>query len=1126
MGHPKEEHFKKVIGGFELARGVYSIGSSESCNIKIKNGIASNQIILKLNVRKNLTVEVLSLSLSYPLEVDGKVLQERDVSDVHDGQTVIILGTPYELSFLKSENEGHLAFSLSQGDEPYKSRLELVEGGDLFSNEETPSRGQVDIDEVRLDESIKRKKSMLQRLENEIGRKVAAKGELSGQIIELKDYQESELAKLETHKSSIDKINFEINNLVNSKEELKFTNKNLLIKIEDRKIKNKRLDSEYSKLSKNIIKLEQQCALLVEDKKENSSELSKIREQVEEKRKTLAQIGANAQEKRAELEKLEKHFNVTNRNITKANQLLMEKDRGIRDLNNLTSRAKSDYQVLCEKVREKSGVSSHLQEEIEILKNDLSATKQEYLAVKDKYASQDQRLHDDYIFKKNNLSKKIVNYEEQQQNLSISVHALEEDIAAFTIEQECLSKSIDTLQIKKDEVESDIDKSQFEKTDLAKEVHLLKEDLDKLESEKRSLEQVILLIEEEKQDSARSLESKKFTLQSELEELKRSFEHEQESDKKTFELELKNKSLEHEQHLKALEAKSKEELDEQRRVETEKNRKIESDTLKSKEEILVNAKIEAERILRSSELKANERESRVAKTLQDKERQILAINEKLNGKIDRANDLVEEKRAEASSLIERAHSLYSCKREESNEVLRIAEAQAQELLKSGRDEYEFMIEKARKEVHGITDELRQKRQEFERELAQEKKELKNYFQFRKDRHKKHLDQMNDEQKIKLEKDYIFFQDEMRKEKRKFYKKLVRLKIKVRSDLDREVEYHNSIKREMNTEHLGKVFAKKKEVQEEIDELKKKSRGLVEETKKSHDKVIKELNDREMLKLGAMRRELEKEFQRKADDQVREKERERKQRIATAAQSAYSLFLEHGKDSDSTAFISLLREDIGLCLEGQVESAQRNPDLNVDIEQRRGLRDHIRDKGWKVALGAICASVLVFNVLGSRTWVFDTFNSVVADHVESAKEVQNEELRKIKEIRTFNPALTSDYKDSYTRNVLYTSGYISRYESEAFQNSWILAFHAYITNELELSEEFAVNFVSSEGTLVKELAQLRGKIDPKFLDITLKEMNKKEEVFVNWARTQVSDEAKWAQVKGFTQKYFEEFTGNE
>ena len=112
--------------------------------------------------------------------------------------------------------------------------------------------------------------------------------------------------------------------------------------------------------------------------------------------------------------------------------------------------------------------------------------------------------------------------------------------------------------------------------------------------------------------------------------------------------------------------------------------------------------------------------------------------------------------------------------------------------------------------------------------------------------------------------------------------------------------------------------------------------------------------------------------------------------------------------------------------------------------------------------------------------------------DNSKSKEAQILKEEQAKKTFSPVLTTGFKDSYVDNILYTENFMSIYESDKFQNDWLLGAYGFISDELELNEEVAIKFISAEGAFMRELSDARDEIDARFSKESIAKMRVLEE----------------------------------
>jgi hypothetical protein len=97
-----------------------------------------------------------------------------------------------------------------------------------------------------------------------------------------------------------------------------------------------------------------------------------------------------------------------------------------------------------------------------------------------------------------------------------------------------------------------------------------------------------------------------------------------------------------------------------------------------------------------------------------------------------------------------------------------------------------------------------------------------------------------------------------------------------------------------------------------------------------------------------------------------------------------------------------------------------------------------------------------------------------------------------------------------------------YGQEEFQNEWILKVHDFIVKDLELSEDVAISFISSESTLINDLVGFRKDLHPKILDQGIQKMRDHEAAQLTWLSEKIPDESKREKFSSFRREYFDKY----
>ena len=112
--------------------------------------------------------------------------------------------------------------------------------------------------------------------------------------------------------------------------------------------------------------------------------------------------------------------------------------------------------------------------------------------------------------------------------------------------------------------------------------------------------------------------------------------------------------------------------------------------------------------------------------------------------------------------------------------------------------------------------------------------------------------------------------------------------------------------------------------------------------------------------------------------------------------------------------------------------------------------------------------------------------------KSASHLYVERVQKKREERPkFQTKTTPGHKKSYTDNILYTENYLANKQEEIFHKTWVLELNHFFVNKLKLSENTITHFIAIEASLIKELKELKGKINPLFVKEGIERMRQEE-----------------------------------
>jgi hypothetical protein len=169
--------------------------------------------------------------------------------------------------------------------------------------------------------------------------------------------------------------------------------------------------------------------------------------------------------------------------------------------------------------------------------------------------------------------------------------------------------------------------------------------------------------------------------------------------------------------------------------------------------------------------------------------------------------------------------------------------------------------------------------------------------------------------------------------------------------------------------------------------------------------------------------------------------------------------------------------------------------------------------------AVCVLADVGNV---RTFMVDYSKDLMKQQRSASDIFVKKQHTEWKQKYTYAPVTTPGLKDTFTDNVLYTTDYAEVVESEPFQNQWILDLHNFMVTELELSEDVAISYISSEGSLLKEMMGIKKDINPQFEDVGIKKLQELEKTSMAWMDEKLSDPVKRQKFVEFRKKFYDTY----
>lgn len=256
-----------------------------------------------------------------------------------------------------------------------------------------------------------------------------------------------------------------------------------------------------------------------------------------------------------------------------------------------------------------------------------------------------------------------------------------------------------------------------------------------------------------------------------------------------------------------------------------------------------------------------------------------------------------------------------------------------------------------------------------------------------------------------------------------------------------------------------------------------------------------------------------------------------------------------KSAQSAALIRLLKQEILLRMENfrtQATTPELAP-MNREIErvitmvmnnESPQLEDAMKNFEsynpqstentrlyWRRAFAG-AAAVFLLSILINMNW--KNIKKFAVEKMQDEKSITAQDLyvQKVHQMRAerpqFNPEKTPDLKESYTRNVIYTTSFVEHSLADDYQKKWILALNEFFVTKLGLNENRIGPFVTKEVSLIRRLDELRQNINPQFVDSKIKEMEELEGIRLPALIDAVGGNKRWVKFLKFKKNFFETY----
>ena len=515
------------------------------------------------------------------------------------------------------------------------------------------------------------------------------------------------------------------------------------------------------------------------------------------------------------------------------------------------------------------------------------------------------------------------------------------------------------------------------------------------------------------------------------------------------------------------------------------------------------AKMTAEKSVSLSEIEAFKLKSLNAVETEFRKKQDLIHIEKVSSQ-EYADAIIKEARltevqitSEANARLKQA-TLEAHERElQSHQRVK----EAQDYFKSKEIEADAIIKKSQIDSHDL---LQRSELELLEDFNQRKEKMKKFLSQKQSNGLAHIQLSKEQHQVRMKKEEEKGLQQLEDLKRKELKKVVALR-------DLEVSKLNQLKEET----LNELKAEKTKLFLHLNELKSSQETDLSEKRKT---VLESIHSTKFHQEKSWQEEL-----------AREKDlfnRSKKERIRNAAQAVMNVLIaEVGAQGENEQILKeKILSTLSMAIDGQNAQAMKEVDQILDFNpmKRKKIIPVLRAFSLRVGVPAAVAIILLADVASIRSRIVAASQDLIKQRTSASEIYVHQQKNEWKQKHTFNPTMTVGYKPTYTENVLYTKDFEKVMENEEFQNDWILKVHDFMVKDLELSEDIAINYISTEGALLKELSLARKDLHPQYLEIGMKKLTDIEKAQLGWINEKIPDPIKREKFSQFRKDFFNNF----
>lgn len=1079
------------------------IGSDKRCDLHLDDPHIEPKL-LEIKVSGG-NIFIKEIGARAQIYLDAVILPYREEVRYREGDVISLKDTNYQIAIVKvAASEAHEPPPFFEGE--FRERLDRMnfkirekesELKHLDEKEEKKKLQIVDLEDryhrhanekSRLEVEVNSLRTQKESISNEVRKTIERNQDTEDKIIQLKDFVKRLEAEERTLKETIVAQNLVLTNLKDEREKKSKDVDKQRILLANLELDTLKADEELKNLKEEFESQEKE--IIVE-----SSKIEKILNSSKEAMKEGVKIQNHIAQALKEKTLLDHEVKDLQDNVTKLENQRKESQNKLLDLKNQLDHESNQSLKLREEIQRQSEEEANLK----LINNELRA---ELIKVEEKLSSKKNQINQ-IDYQNQDITRKLttINFELERSTLRLKDLVSEEkaqELKVLAMRDEYTQyakKTGDNKKAMNKAMDEERSKLQMELENLRREIEDEKKNLAQCESQKNLVEVTL----DEIQTKQRQFSKDKNHLENEVVELKK---HRAQVESQIHDLKIETQKLQHDKdraqrdlsslNMKLLECESqiKESLEEAQ-VEMESFKRDERAKLLAEKEVYL-AEVEA---FRQKSLIEVENEYR---------RKEDDIHQKKQLALKESDDIIREARRTENMITEEANkrlraATLDAQERESAAHNRIKEAQ--EYFKEKEKEADTIIQKARLESRDL---MKKTELDLQDDLNKRKTKIKKFLTMKQETGLAHIQQMTDQHMARMRRDEERAMEKLEDLKRKELKKVAR----IRED---EITKHAEMKEQV------------------LKEVKDQREQMLREVHQQRDREMGELNNKKKTMLEHIN-QTKFQSQKTWEDEMRRErdqfERTKKERINNAAQAVLNVFIaETGTLGEKElALKQKIHSTLQMAIDGQKAEALREVDQILDFnpDNRKKMLPVLKKYTVRFGVPAAVAAVIFADLAGVRTNIVNVTKNLLKQQQDASQVYVDKQKTEWKEKHTYNPEQTIGYKNSYVENVIFTKDFEKVMENEEFQNDWILKVHDFMVKDLELSEDIAINFISAEGTLIKDLVAARKDLHPQFLDTGMKKMSDLEKTQLGWLNEKISEPEKMARFKNFQKEYFDKF----